>query len=148
MTLVEILAAGYPNSSAFADKTRVKKISFDLLIENKWVATTRQMTLEVSEMRLHKMGEMFGELICKAGMNKYVGVGDYKITNGDYIRDFGNGVEWVEENGGVERWRDSTRRKHEPNYCKNSLLVNPNDLHAVMYGVDVVLKSEESSGEK
>lgn len=112
-------------------------ISFDLLIDSKWVATTRRMQdhekNRVSTDRLISIGEYFGEMIRQYGCDGYT------VTNGDCIRDYGNGVEWVEQRGGAQNWRDSTSAKG----TMVALEVNQNDIYAVLGGIEQTLKGDQ-----
>ena len=132
--VVEVLAAGHPSTAPNANKGIVASLSFDLLIENEWIATTRDIGLGVTQFQLHKIGTLFGKEIQEAGYQHY------DLTNKDYILAFGNKFRWVTENGGPSRWRDSIRSKYDPTYQKNALRVDPNDLYAILNGIEGALK--------
>ncbi len=136
----EILAArfdGNPTPPAGPRWT----MSFDLLIDGKWIYTTRRMEdMDVNRLSTDKLisvGEYLGNI-----MRQY-GCEEYQVTNGDCIRDFGNGVIWVEEHGGAAKYRDTALFTSLPeHYPRSALEVDQNDLNAVLGGIEQTLKGD------
>ena len=112
-------------------------VSFDLVIDGKWIITTRRMmdnqANPLSIDKLSDRGRNFGNII------KEYGCEGYTVTNGDCVHDYGNGIIWVEERGGVQKYRDGQISMD----CRTALEVEKDQLDAFLGGIEQKLRDEK-----